>query len=155
MPRSDSLYFPAPRGVLAVKGPGYYAIPTIAAGISLTPGTNAWGSYVQVTAGEPRPFYIVGVQLFLATPAADVSYAQIGIGLGASAVEVQISEFKLQSFDFVTAVGGGGYGTIMLPFPIPVPGGQRVAARAALAAGTTVVIVSLNVVAQDDLVSLA
>lgn len=155
MPKTDILTFPAPRGILAVSGAGYYSVPTLTGGAALTPGTNAYGAYVALTAGEPRPFFIIGLQVFLATPAADVSYAQVGLGIGVAAAETQVSEFKLQAFDFVSGVGGVGYAAVMLPFPIPIAGGMRVAARAALQAGTTSVTVSLIVVAQGDLIALA
>lgn len=154
MPQFDMLSFPPGRGILAVQGAGYYSIPTLAAGATITPGTNAYGSYAQISAGEPKPIFIVGIQVLLSSPAADVSYAQLAIGLGTSGAETQVSELKLQAFDFVTAVGEAAYPTIMLPVFIPVPGGVRIAGKAALAAGTTTIIASLIAIAQGDLILL-
>ncbi len=152
--RVDTPTFPSSRNIICIgsAGPGYYSIPgATVGGIALTPAANAYGAYVTVTAGEPKPFFIVGILALPATVAADVSYVQIGLGIGA-APEAQISEFKLYAIDFVTSVAETGYPAVMLPFPIPVAGGVRVAARAALGAGTTTVSVSLIAIAQSDLI---
>ncbi len=149
---SVGLQFPPPKGILGVVGQGYYAIPSLAAGVAVNPGTNTYGVYAQISAGEPRAIFITHVQIFLQTPAADLNFCQLAIGLGTLGFEQTVAEFRLQAFDFISGVGVAGYAAIALPYPIAVPAGVKISGKGSQNSGITAWNTSLNAVAQSDLV---
>lgn len=129
---------------------GYKAVPSLSAGVTVTAGTNAYGSWAVITTGLAFDFYIVGIQVGLTTAvSADLTYYQLALGIGAS--QVQVSEFKLFGADFQSGVGTTPLMATWLPYPVRVGANTQVSARSAANALTPAAAVSLTVIRADDL----
>lgn len=128
-------------------GVGYVVLPTgPAAGVAVTPGVAAYGSWVEMLATAATALFLVGASVNQGSNTPD--WAQFQIGVGAAASETVVTTWRVEPLVANQANGGA-----LFPFPVPIAAGARIAVRAAAGAGVVVRFVLLaieqtNVVAQ-------
>lgn len=134
---------------------GYQTIPNRAAGTSITGGTAAYGTPVQMSTGLPYDAYIVGAMIRLAATA-NHTYERIGIILGPSSSSWLAAEFILRT-TFNTGVSGGTHISVPTcwPYPVFVPAGTGIWGEIAQSAGANAFTVWLLVVPASEIRTLA
>lgn len=146
------------QGMKRSGGTGPFVLPTLPGtpgGTSVTPGTTAWGSWVEVSASAPSNLYVLAATVkptVLSTTAA-AGYG-VGIGTGAAASEVQRAEVSWPGY----GLDAGGAlvvpGIVPLLFPIYVASGTRIAVRGSAEINTRTFYATLLCVAAADLAAL-
>lgn len=143
------------RKLPVVRGMGMYALPDRATGaaIGCSTGADVYGSWVQITVGEPYDILIHGIQIGpVATPSTSELYWQLQLGTGPAGGEIVISTFKLEAVETTSAVAKPPRNAPWLPFPLYVPAWTRIAGRAAhnVTLSSHIRNISLNVCRVQD-----
>jgi hypothetical protein len=131
-------------------GVGHFQIPTApAAGTSVTSGAaNTYtASAVQLIASTAAALYITGVHIEAAAASA-ATYKSVQIMIGAGGSETILGQYLV----CMSTASTSALGFRAIFPPIPVASGQRLSAKVADSVGSQAVLVSLECIAQSNVV---